>query len=143
MKTISKKQTGMIKTLLNQLGADSADMAFDYSNGRTEHISQLYSDEASQLIKWLLNSKGQPLTPKEKMQRKILSIAHQLHWELPFARKGENGRSKSNPVDMEKVDNFCIRRGHLKKPFDQYTEEELPKLVYQFEQALRDFLKGM
>ncbi len=139
MKTISGKQTGLIKTLIKKLGADSVDIALDYSDGRTEHISKLYSNEASQLIKWLLNEAGQTReNPADVMKNKILAIAHEMHWELPFTRNG-----KSNIIDMVRVDGWCIKYGYLNKPLDDYTEAELPRLVTQFQKAHKSFVKGI
>lgn len=139
MERIAPKQTGLIKTVCAKLKFESADLALDYSNNRTEHVSQLYKDEATQLIKWLLNQQKKPVSPKEQMTRKILSMAHELHWELQHAPRP----GKSNAVDMLKVDDWCIRYGQFHKPLDQHNELELTKLVTQFQYAHKDFLKAV
>lgn len=139
MIAISKAQIGLIKGVCIKNKIESADLAYDYSKGRTQHVSQLYKDEATQLIKWLLNSLKVQVTPKEKMMRKILSLAHELHWELSHASR----HGKSNKVDMAKLDEWCMRYGQFHKPLDQHNEMELTKLVTQFQYVHKDFLKGV
>ncbi len=144
MRTISKKQIGLVKTLINKLGLESPDLAYNYSDGRTEHISQLFGSEATELIKQLLNGAGKKVdNPAERMKRKIISMAHEMRWELPFSRPSSGTLPKSNVIDMSRVDGWCIKYGHGHKPLDQYTEAELPQLVTQFKRAYQDFLKGI
>lgn len=139
MEPISKKQIGLIKTVCTRLKLESADLALDYSNLRTDRVSHLTKDEATQLIKWLLNTTNTPPSPKELMVRKIISMAHELHWEKPHGKRP----GKSNAIDMEKVDSWCIRYGQFHKPLDQHDITELPKLVTQFQNAHKDFLKAV
>ncbi|MBC7399826.1 MAG: hypothetical protein H7289_07750 [Mucilaginibacter sp.] len=139
MEYSTKPQIIGIKAACSRLGIESADLALDYSDRRTEHISQLYKDEAAQLVKWLLNQQRIQPSPKEQMTRKVLSMAHELHWELRHAPRP----GKSNKIDMAKVDDWCIRFGQFHKPLNQHTETELPKLVTQFQHVHKDFLKGV
>lgn len=132
MQTITTPQIIKIKTLCGKYRVNSADLAFSYSDNRTESVSQLYINEAGELIKYLEKLSGAPQTAKNKMQRKILSLAHEMRWELT-----------NKKINMERVNQWCVQYGHLNKPFNQYTEAELPKLVYQFEQAYKDYLKGV
>jgi hypothetical protein len=108
------------------------DLAFDYSDGRTEHLSGLLPPETSKLIKYLQNYAGLDGDRADKMKRKILSIAHEMHWELA------NGR-----VDMERVNNWCMCYSGQNKPLDAFKYVELPQLVTQFEMVYMAFLKGI
>lgn len=134
MNTINKKQIVIIKTLLRKVGADSADMATAYSNGRTDHVSELYLPEASELIKFLLNHSGNQITPAEKMRRKILSMAHHMGWQKPGI---------SAVVDIARINAWCQKFGYLHKPLNNYKTNELPQLISQFERVYKSFLKGL
>lgn len=138
MEPITKEQIKLIKTVASKQKIDSADLAYSYSSSRTEHVSQLYKEEALELIKWLLKQSKQAVTPADKMRNKILSMAHEMGWELPYRRNG-----KSNVIDMNRVDNWCLRYGYIQQPLDLYTEAELPRLVSQFEQVFKSYLKAI
>lgn len=46
-------------------------------------------------------------------------------------------------VDMDHVNAWCIKHGYLKKKLDNYTYSELPKLVSQFEEVYRGYLRSI
>lgn len=138
MIAINRGQLIKIKIQCKQLGIDSAEQAYAYSDARTEHVSELRSNEASDLIKFLSAALNEPENGVDKMKGKILSKAHEMGWELP----GISSTGKRR-INMEKVDNWCIKYGYLKKPLDQHTEVELPQLVTQFSKAWKDYLTGV
>lgn len=119
---ITKAQIIKIKIQLKQLGLDSKFMADSYSNGRTEHISQLKFSEAWEMSSYLSEQLNEPDSPKEKMCRKIISMAHEQGWKL-----------RSGKINMQRVNNWCIKYGIGHKPLKDYYEYELPALVTQFE----------
>lgn len=98
-------------------------LALQYSNGRTERTSKLYVNECSELISDL---QKQADNSPDKMRKKILSMAHSIGWQLEV-----NGRLV---VDMERVNNWCVKYGYLHKRLNSYTAGELVKLVSQFEE---------
>jgi len=57
-----------------------------------------------------------------------------MGWQLP---PDNTGRRR---VDMKRVDGWCVSFSYLKKKLDNYTYEELPKLVSQFELVYTDYL---
>ncbi|MDO3641958.1 hypothetical protein [Mucilaginibacter sp. L3T2-6] len=132
---MTPKQIGMVRGLLAKAGLTQhkEDMVYDYTNGRTEHLSEMTHDETQALVKYLNSFLGQTGNPAEKMRRKILSMAHEMHWELPGTTR----------VDMKRVNNWCIRFSGQNKPLDAFKYSELPALVSQFEIVYRDFLKGI
>jgi hypothetical protein len=131
---MTPKQISMVRALMAKAGLmeHKEDMAFDYSNGRTAHLSELTHPETMQLVKYLNAYLGLNGNPADKMRRKILSHAHEMHWELYDGR-----------VDMERVNNWCIRFSGLNKPLDEFKYAELPALVTQFEMVYTAFLKGI
>lgn len=131
MALINKQQIIKAKVQLRKLGLESEEMALTYSDGRTTHISSLYSGEARELIQHLSASLNEPETPRERMKRKILSMAHELGWKF---------RGK---VDLRRVNGWCEKYGYLAKPLKAYTESELPALVTQFEKMYAKELKSI
>jgi len=128
------RQIGMIRALLNKAGltAQKEDIVASFSDERTVHITDLTQKEAQEIVKYLNTYLGQEGNPSDKMRRKILSHAHEMHWELLDGR-----------VDMVRVNNWCIRFSGKNKPLDQFKYSELPTLVSQFELVYTDYLKGI
>lgn len=129
---ITRPQLQAIQAMLSKAGlrGQKDSIVFSYSQGRTTHVSDLYINEAGSLIKWLKEMLNSPDAKTGRMRNKILSIAHELGWEL------ESGR-----VDMFRINAWCVKYGHAHKELDQYTYMELPRLVTQFENMLKDYLK--
>ncbi|QNK63963.1 hypothetical protein H7F33_05580 [Pedobacter sp. PAMC26386] len=128
----TKKQNAMIGYLIGRMRIDEEtkeELIYTYSEGRTLRISELYINEAVQVIKMLTGGMNMPETPANKMRRKILSMAHELRWEQP------NGK-----INIERVNNWCIQYGYGNKALDQYSTSELPHLVTQFENMYRKHL---
>lgn len=125
----------MIGYLCQRLSLDDetkADMVYSCTAGRVERTRDTTSAEAADIIEYLVRQSDLPPSARDKMKRKILSLAHEMRWELP------NGS-----VDMVRVDNWCIRFSGKEKGLDDFSYNELPALVTQFEKVYRDFLKGI
>lgn len=129
---ITKPQIIKIKTLMGKRGllAQSADLAYSFSDGATESVSGLKKGQALDLIKHL--EKDNEPAPKERMQRKIISMAHELGWRLPTGK-----------INMDRLNGWCQQYSYLHKPFNAYTAQELPQLVTAFEQVYGKHLKGI
>jgi hypothetical protein len=134
------KQNERLHALLNEAGLldEKAALAKQFSNGRTDRSSQLFTTECAGLIEHLEASLGLAAiapTPEqeeqaEKMRRKILSLAHEMRWQLP-------GTSK---VDMGRVNDWCQTYTKTKKHFNHYTHVELVALVSQFKIVYKKYL---
>ncbi len=129
MKYATPEQIKAISTLLskNNLNDEKDSIVSAFSGGRTKSRKELKFNEAAALIG---HFKSLDLTDKrsDKMRNKILSMAHEVNWTI----KGY--------VDMDRINNWCIKFGHAHKKLDFYTYEELPKLVTQFEEVYREYL---
>lgn len=116
-----------------------------FTAGRTNSTKAMTKAEAAALIGHL-KSLDPTDTRSDKMRNKILSMAHEMNWCLtasPLASpltlsKGEGEKRK---VDMAHVNNWCVKSGYLHKPLDEYTYNELPRLVSQFEEVYKSYLK--
>lgn len=124
---ITYNQNKILHALLNKTGLTEfkRELVYSYSNNRTESSKELLIDEATALINYL--KKQNPETVQaEKMRRKIIAMAHKMRWET------EEGK-----VNMKSVNNWCINKSYLKKPLMEYSLQELPKLVSQFENVYK------
>lgn len=97
---------------------------------------ELTFSEAAHLIEFL--NKGNKAKPddskKDKMIRKLVAMSYDLNWikEKPVVKPGGKMETKKDYSALYKwVEDF----GYLKKPLKLYTEQELPKLLTQFEQG--------
>jgi hypothetical protein len=132
-----KKKLASIGALCTRLYIDKEAkkvMVAGFTNGRAESSKYLLPAEADAMI----NHLGR-LLPKtnddvsQKMRRKIISMAHELHWHLP-------GTSKA---DMQRINNWCCKYGQYKKELDKHTYKELVNLVGQFENMYNYTLKNL
>ena len=100
-------------------------LVLGFTSQRTEHISLMQESEALAMIKYL-NELQTPDWMAEK--------AHRMGWQLA---PGGNGAK----VDMERLNAWCREKSYLGKELNAYTYSELPKLVSQFNEVYKSFLK--
>lgn len=123
---------GIIITRL-QLDKETKElMVLNYSNGRTNTTKELTYAEADLMIRNLNREISYEGSPGDKMRNKILSLGHEMYWQ-----------KKGRKIDMDRINGWCVKYGYLHKPLDDYTDNELPELVTQFEKVYKDFLKGI
>ena len=116
-----------------------------HSNGRCDSTKAMYSHEGEALRKELqtainkakAGNAGKKVRSDEEVQannkrRRIIAICHDMHWELPDGK-----------VDMKHVNDFCVKRGYLHKPLNDYTATELSTLILQFEKVYESLLKSV
>ncbi|WP_336834060.1 hypothetical protein [Sphingobacterium siyangense] len=130
----TRSQNSMIGYQISRLKIDTEtkeEMIWLYTDGRTTKISELRFDEASNVIKALLSGQAKYETPKSKMIRKMLSMAHEMNWE-----------HSTGAIDMDRVNKWVNKYGQYKKNINLYTEAELPALVTAFEKMYLKHIKG-
>jgi hypothetical protein len=137
MKPITPAQLKLLNTLVSKMHIpkdEKAMMVEGFSDGRCTSSKDLFSSEAIEIIKHLKS-----FDPEEskatKMRKKIFYYAHEMHWQIK-----KDGKLL---IDPKRVDDWCIKYSYLKKKLDRYTYKELPKLVSQFENVYRHFLKSI
>lgn len=128
---MTTQQNKMLHGLLNKTGlmADKANIINGITKGRTESSKDLSFDEARLMINWL-QSQDNTIDGAVKMRRKIISMAHEMHWHLPYTQR----------VDMLRLNGWCEKFGYLHKKLNDYTYKELPTLVTQFTAVYKDYL---
>lgn len=131
---ITIPQIKCINVLLNKhahLKDHKAEVIKKYTGGRADSTKDMTREEAGALIGYLKS-----LDPNEKksdvMRKKVISMAHEMGW-----------RDEYGKIKMDQVNGWCRKYSYLKKRLDEYSYEELPMLVTQFEAVYKDFLSKM
>lgn len=130
------QQNKRLHALIGMLNIDTEtkqDLVYSYSGGREVSSAGLLYPECQALINCLqARSNGatwSESTPENKMRRKILSMCHEMRWKDEI----------TDNIDWKRLNGWLKDYGYLHKKFNKYTEQELPKLVYQFEQLLKSY----
>ncbi len=134
---MTKGQNSRLHQLLNQTGQVhfKSELVASFTGGRSSSSKDLTPNEARELIAYLerqVVAGAEPAEPKpgEKMRKKIFSLC----WDMGFCQES-NTKEQNSAI----VKGLVERLGVLKpKPLNSYTEQELPKLVTQFEQMKRN-----
>lgn len=126
---MTEKQVKFVRILLANEGISSMEneFALEFSNNRTNELALLNHSETQKLIE-SLNGKSS----KDKMQGKIMSMAHEMRWEL-----------KSGKVDIERLNAWCEKHTPFHKQFDKLSAKQLPKVVAIFEKVYESYLKAL
>lgn len=114
---------------------DREEIIAAFTDGRTTSLKELTDAELNKLVN-ILNSQNNIYRSKNaghKMRRKIISMAHEMGWHNLI-----NGKWVA---DMRSINTWCLQKSYLKKELNKYTYNELPKLVSQFENVYKSFLK--
>jgi hypothetical protein len=130
-------QLSRIHVLLAQTNniEHKADIVEGFTEGRTFHSSEMTQQEAFNMIDHLVSL--QPLKTvlddaKNKMRRKIISMAYEMGWAPP-------GKWKDA---IAAIDNFCKGEHSIfKKSLNRHSHKELVQVVSQFEAMYKKHLK--
>lgn len=140
MSNITNPQKGIIATICQKLQFDKdakAEMVSIFSDGRCTSSTGLSFAEAAKMIATLKDLQGQGSSESmDKMTGKIFYYAHEMGWVKT------NGAGK-RVADGQRVDEWMVSYSYLKKKLSRYKLEELPKLVSQFAQVYKHYLKSI
>lgn len=138
MATIPVSKVQQLHLLLNRLNLNTKEnkqqFAWQYSDGKTESTSALTLMQYKQLIADL-QKQVNTSDAANTMRRKVISRAHEMSWTVRVDAK--------NKADMKRINDWCVKFSYLHKPLNEYTENELPKLVTQFDNVYYDYLKKL
>ncbi|AEL23868.1 hypothetical protein [Cyclobacterium marinum] len=126
---MTKAQIKYVRGLLHRQGLteEKDAVVLEYTGGRTTHLTEMRYGETNALIKFLAGP-----SKKDAMTGKILSMAHEMGWELPGGK-----------VDVQRVNAWCMKYTSCKQPLDKIPMNELPKVVTVFERVYMSFMKGI
>jgi hypothetical protein len=137
MTVINNAQLRCLNTLVSKLHINKEAkeiLVSGFSDGRATSSKDLQTDEAAEMIKHLKSLDNDELKA-EKMRKKIISMAHEMGWELEESGARSQKLGGRRKADMKRIDEWCKTYGYLKKSLDNHTYKELPKLVSQFEKG--------
>ncbi|MEI6683449.1 MAG: hypothetical protein WCO44_12505 [Bacteroidota bacterium] len=111
------------------------DLVRSFTDGRTENSSELSDLEADELIRHLETLIKKPHGPTlsgvdyqgQQQRRRILSLCYNIGWVIC------NEASKKHQVDFTRLNSWMLKYGYMHKPLNNYSYQELPRLVTQFE----------
>ena len=105
---------------------EKATMVQAISDGAHTSSKDLSVGQLSALITQLNSGAQVVAAPAGDKQRKhIISMAHEMGWKLPDGK-----------VDMHRINNWCIKYGHLHVRLNDYEGEELSRLVTTFKKKV-------
>ena len=121
--------------LLTQTGLkeQKAALVNSFTGNRSDSSTDLTNEEAKQMIAYLNTKATEHGEAANKMRRKIISLAHEMHWHLSGTQK----------IDMQRVNDWCLKFSYLKKELNKYTYTELTKLVTQFTAVYNSYLHNI
>jgi hypothetical protein len=108
---------------------DRHDLIHDFTKGRTQSLTDLSMGELNELITQLGAQKDDPC---DRMRKKIISMLKYQGYQLP-----------SGKADMVRIYAFILKYGYLHKHLNEYSEEDLPKLVYQAETMKKKYIANL
>lgn len=130
----NKKQNSTLHALLGKLNVDKEqkeELVYKHTKGRTSSSSAMLVHECQALINELqvIANKIPKSTEdqkKDRQRKKMFSIARELGW------------TKDGKVEVKRLYEWVEKYGYLHpKHLNDYTLQELPKLLTQFEYVLR------
>ena len=126
---MTPRQLIFVRKLLNREGLAFAEeeYAMVYSNNRVKDLAELTYAETQNIIAAFVKPSS-----ADKMRRKILSMAHEMHWE-----------TSAGAVDMQRVNAWCNKHTASHCDFNAISLKELPKVVSVFEKMYKTFLKQL
>lgn len=129
--TNRKRLFGVLAKIGMREKEDRHQLVYSFTKGRTRSTSDLSDYEAEQLIGELESKQYQGAN---KMRRKIFSMAYEMKWGAPYTKETRKKAEQS-------IDAWCMKSGYIKKPLNRFTYDELPKLVTQFQEVYKSYLK--
>lgn len=123
-----------IQKKLNDKGydVDRSSLIWDFTQGKKTSLKDLSSVEYREFISYLNRILSSTNIKADKMRKKIISYFHKMGYQ-----------EEDMTINMDRVNNWCCRYGYLHKRLNDYTENELPKLITQVESVYTSFLAGI
>jgi hypothetical protein len=133
MELIKKQQIKDIYQLIKFLGKTPAEVIVEvqhFTEKRVKTVLLMNTTEANTYHSFLRDCNTRMEHICDKMRKKILSRYHEMGYTI------------AGKLDMPRVKESILKYGYLHKDLNKYTFSELPKLVYQVDNMLSDYLKA-
>lgn len=123
-------QSNRLHGLIGMLGIDPEQKAYlveQFTEGRSSSSRDMSTTECQALIDHLAKVATDTNADRANvMRRKAFAIAHELGWE-----------DETGNVDRARFDAWMLKYSYLHKAINQYSLNELPKLLSQMERMLK------
>jgi len=111
------------------LMAEKKELVRQFTNGRATSTKDMTASELTAMLQHL-NGGTVPAPREGDRQRKyIISMAHEMGWKLPGGK-----------ADMQRIDQWCMKYGHLHAPLNDHLGADLAKLVTTFKKVYDNYL---
>ncbi|MFK5855398.1 MAG: hypothetical protein QM503_04645 [Bacteroidota bacterium] len=116
------------------------DIISEATDGRTNRTLQMSKSELALVIKNLYEQQNKTsFKAGNTKRRRILSLCHQLPPHLAFSYWSEPKQKRL--VDMDMLNNWLVVKGPGSTKLNNHTPLELSKVIVQFENMLKGYLK--
>ena len=124
---MTQNQINLVQKLVKDAGLKQSEnqLAEKFSHGRVSTYAAMNYKETQLLIRSFIKP-----NKADKMRKKILSMAHEMGWELLDGR-----------VDFERLNNWCVKHTPSHKPFEDIPNKDLPLTVTIMSKVYKTFLK--
>lgn len=158
----TNEQSIQLFALLKQAGLteERGALVKQFTNERTESSKELTDEECYALINYLRETLGQiPLQMKgrthqgtakkcDTMRKAMLNLGYNMRFDQKptpevTRDKLELATIYRSRVNVYWVNQWCLKYSYLKKGLNQYSYEEMPRLIKQFEMVYESFLKSV
>jgi hypothetical protein len=126
---MTELQVKYVRNLLYREGISfmEKELAEHFSCHRTNVLEDLNHAETKAIIEHLAGK-----TAKDTMTGKILSMAHEMRWELPDGK-----------IDMKRLNAWCVKYTAAHVPLNKIPTNQLSKVVSVFEKMYKTYLKSI
>lgn len=114
--------------------ADRSDLIADYTGNRSTSLKELTPHEYNGLIRFM-NEQLQPFKQKQedknrRQRRKVIALFCNMHYVTADGK-----------ADMKRINDWCIKYGHLHVELTYYSGADLTRLVSQAENTYKTFIQ--
>lgn len=138
----SAKQKQVFYAILANKGIldQKENLVWGASNMRTQRCSELNYNEMKELLEKLQdpNPKSQAPSPKSQQEQSMDTMRKKI-----ISNFRKMGYEKDGKADMYRINGWCLNYGHAHKLMNNYSYEELVKLVTQAESVYATFIRDL
>lgn len=111
---------------------DHHELVLEFTKGRTSSLHDLAVTELLELTGQLRALGNRDAAKCDRMRKKVIGILKGCGYILPDGK-----------ADMPRIYAWVLDRGYLHKELNSYTDNELPRLVFQAEQVQASMIQQL
>lgn len=137
----TQQQNKQLHSLLTSAGIDSdtkAEMVYRFTNGRTEHTSEMSSAECKELIKALLQSQSRSEQRKQRFENDLEQRSRRVIFRLMYDCGFIDNRM-NNTEKLSIINDWIKRKTNLSGHLNSLSYSELGSVVNQLQAVRRRY----